>query len=206
MKCNEFRPEVCGIISNNAQRARSNTIFEVLSYGMQCIGTMPTKMVSFFANTHLSHSVLPTRQKDNFQNTHKIDISSMDPRHVSLLIQLLSVVQGFNNPLVDTRVYDKDYSVFLQGEINQSINHIQGVLVSESSWESSRLPPTVEKSIVSCATACIDKFRADFSCNAIMFVQETQECHFGNTTLTDENENEATDFVYRIPDGKGKIL
>ena len=40
-------------------------------------------------------------------------ISSMDPRHVSLLIQLLSVVQGFNNPLVDTRVYDKDYSVFL---------------------------------------------------------------------------------------------
>ena len=48
MKCNEFRPEVCGIISNNAQRARSNTIFEVLSYGMQCIGTMPTKMVSFF--------------------------------------------------------------------------------------------------------------------------------------------------------------
>ena len=206
MKCNEFRPEVCGIISNNAQRARSNTIFEVLSYGMQCIGTMPTKMVSFFANTHLSHSVLPTRQKDNFQNTHKIDISSMDPRHVSLLIQLLSVVQGFNNPLVDTRVYDKDYSVFLQGEINQSINHIQGVLVSESSWESSRLPPTVEKSIVSCATACIDKFRADFSCNAIMFVQETQECHFGNTTLTDENENEATEFVYRIPDGKGKIL
>ena len=133
-------------------------------------------------------------------------ISSMDPRHVSLLIQLLSVVQGFNNPLVDTRVYDKDYSVFLQGEINQSINHIQGVLVSESSWESSRLPPTVEKSIVSCATACIDKFRADFSCNAIMFVQETQECHFGNTTLTDENENEATEFVYRIPDGKGKIL
>ena len=74
MKCNEFRPEVCGIISNNAQRARSNTIFEVLSYGMQCIGTMPTKMVSFFANTHLSHSVLPTRQKNNFQNTHKIDI------------------------------------------------------------------------------------------------------------------------------------
>ena len=160
----------------------------------------------FFANTHLSHSVLPTRQKDNFQNTHKIDISSMDPRHVSLLIQLLSVVQGFNNPLVDTRVYDKDYSVFLQGEINQSINHIQGVLVSESSWESSRLPPSVEKSIVSCATACIDKFRADFSCNAIMFVQETQECHFGNTTLTDENENEATEYVYRIPDGKGKIL
>ena len=206
MKCNEFRPEVCGIISNNAQRARSNTIFEVLSYGMQCIGTMPTKMVSFFANTHLSHSVLPTRQKNNFQNTHKIDISSMDPRHVSLLIQLSSVVQGFNNPLVDTRVYDKDYSVFLQGEINQSINHIQGVLVSESSWESSRLPPTVEKSIVSCATACIDKFRADFSCNAIMFVQETQECHFGNTTLTDENENEATEFVYRIPDGKGKVL
>ena len=205
MKCNEFRPEVCGIISNNAQRARSNAIFEVLSYGMQCIGTMPTKMVSFFCQ----YTFLIQFCQLGRRTTSKIPIkliSSMDPRHVSLLIQLLSVVQGFNNPLVDTRVYDKDYSVFLQGEINQSINHIQGVLVSESSWESSRLPPTVEKSIVSCATACIDKFRADFSCNAIMFVQETQECHFGNTTLTDENENEATEFVYRIPDGKGKVL
>ena len=106
---------------------------------------------------------------------------------------------------VNQLTFDLQLCQYQEGA-SQSINHIQGVLVSESSWESSRLPPTVEKSIVSCATACIDKFRADFSCNAIMFVQETQECHFGNTTLTDENENEATEFVYRIPDGKGKIL
>ena len=36
-----------------------------------------------------------------------------------------------------------------------------------------------------------------------MYVRETKECHMGNTSLT--NGNEATEFVYRIPDGTGEI-
>ena len=115
----------------------------------------------------------------------------MDPKHISFLFQLLSVGQGLNNPQVNTRVYDKDYSVALKG-----------ILVSKLSWTSNRLPSTVEKSIVSCATACVDKFRMDVSCNSIMYDREREKCHFGNTTLP--NGSEATEFVYRIPDGKGK--
>ena len=115
----------------------------------------------------------------------------MDPKHIIFLFQLLSVGQGLNNPQVNTRVYDEDYSVALKG-----------VLVSELSWTSSRLPSTVEKSIVSCASACVDKFRMDVSCNSIMYDRETEKCHFGNTTLP--SGSEPTEFVYRIPDGKGK--
>ena len=36
---------------------------------------------------------------------------------------------------------------------------LQGVLVSESSWTSSRLIPTQEESMVSCATTCVNKGR-----------------------------------------------
>ena len=36
---------------------------------------------------------------------------------------------------------------------------LQGVLVSESSWTSSRLIPTEEQSMVSCATTCVNKGR-----------------------------------------------
>ena len=80
---------------------------------------------------------------------------------------------------------------------------LEGTLASERSWTSNRLPPTIEKSSVTCATACVDKFRKDSSCNSIMFVKETKECHMGFTSLPNDNETEPTEYVYRIPEGKG---
>ena len=115
----------------------------------------------------------------------------MDLKRIFLLILLLSVALGSDNPQLETRVYSKDYSVSLKG-----------VQVTKSSWASSRLHPTLEKSRVACATTCVDKYRDDLSCNSIMFAQETQECHLGNTTLA--NAGEAAEFVYRIPDGTGE--
>ena len=117
----------------------------------------------------------------------------MDLKTGSFLIHLLSVTQCLNDPQIKSRVYIEDYSVALQG-----------VHVSESSWSSNRLPPTREESSVSCATACVTLFRQDVSCNSIMFVRETKECHMGYTSLP--NRDEATEFVYRIPNGKGEVL
>ena len=37
-----------------------------------------------------------------------------------------------------------------------------------------------------------------------MYVRETRECHMGNSTLT--NGNDDSEFVYRIPDGTGEIF
>ena len=48
------------------------------------------------------------------------------------------------------------------------------------------------------------KCREDLSCNSIMYVRETRECHMGNSTLA--NENDESVFVYRIPDGTGDML
>ena len=48
------------------------------------------------------------------------------------------------------------------------------------------------------------KCREDLSCNSIMYVRETRECHMGNSTLT--NGNDDSEFVYRIPDGTGDML
>ena len=126
----------------------------------------------------------------------------MDLKTASFLIHLLSVAQGLKDPQIKSRIYIGDYSVALEG-----------VLVSESSWSSNRFPSTAapttsvnmpEKSSVSCATACVDLFRRDVSCNSIMYVRETEECHMGYTSLP--NGDEATEFVYRIPDGKGEVL
>ena len=117
----------------------------------------------------------------------------MDLKTASFLIHLFSLAQGSNDPQIISRVYIGDYSVALQG-----------ILVSESSWSSNRLPPTTENSKVSCATACVDLFRSRYhSCNSIMYVKETKECHMGYTSLP--NGNEATEFVYRIPNGKGEV-
>ena len=117
----------------------------------------------------------------------------MDLKTVSFLIQLLSASQGSTEPQIKSRIYNGDYSAALQG-----------VLVSESSWSSNRLPPTPEESSVSCATACVDLFRRDLSCNSIMYDRETKECHMGFTSLP--SGDEATEFVYRIPNGKGEVL
>ena len=114
---------------------------------------------------------------------------NMDQKKIIILVHLLAVGQASTK--IETRVYNKDFSVALRGD-----------LVTESSWKSSRVPPTLEKSLVGCASACVDKYREDLSCNSIMFVGETKECHMGNTTLADADE--ATEFVYRIPDGTGK--
>ena len=48
------------------------------------------------------------------------------------------------------------------------------------------------------------KCREDLSCNSIMYVRETRECHMGNSTLA--NENDESVFVYRIPDETGDML
>ena len=48
------------------------------------------------------------------------------------------------------------------------------------------------------------KCREDLSCNSIMYVRETRECHMGNSTLANENDDSV--FVYRIPDGTGDML
>ena len=48
------------------------------------------------------------------------------------------------------------------------------------------------------------KCREDLSCNSIMYVRETRECHMGNSTLA--NGNDDSEFVYRIPDGTGDML
>ena len=48
------------------------------------------------------------------------------------------------------------------------------------------------------------KCREDLSCNSIMYVRETRECHMGNSTLA--NENDELVFVYRIPDETGDML
>ena len=117
----------------------------------------------------------------------------MDLKTASFLIHLFSAAQGSTDPQIKSRIYIGDYSVALQG-----------VLVSESSWSSNRLPPTPEESSVSCATACVDLFRRDLSCNSIMYVRETKECHMGYTSLP--SGDEATEFVYRIPNGKGEVL
>ena len=49
---------------------------------------------------------------------------------------------------------------------------------------------------VSCATTCVDKYRKDCSCNSIMYVRETKECHLGKTTLAIGQED--TEYVYMI--------
>ena len=116
----------------------------------------------------------------------------MDLRRIFLSTQLLSLALSSNNPQLESRVYNQDYSVALRG-----------AQVTKSSWAASRLHPTLEKSFVACATTCVDKYRADLSCNSIMYVQETRECHLGKTTLP--NAGEATEFVYRIPEGTGEI-
>ena len=115
----------------------------------------------------------------------------MDQKQIIILVHLLAV--GQSSTKIETRVYNEDFSVSLRGD-----------LVTESSWTSSRVPPTLEKSLVGCASACVDKYREDLSCNSIMFDGETKECHMGNTTLADADE--AAEFVYRIPDGTGKGL
>ena len=116
----------------------------------------------------------------------------MDLKRIFLLILLLSVALGSDNPQLETRVYNKDYSVSLKG-----------VQVTKSSWASSRLHPTLEKSRVACATTRVDKYRDDLSCNSIMYSQETRECHLGTTTLP--KAGEATEFVFRIADGTGEL-
>ena len=111
----------------------------------------------------------------------------MDLKIAIFLIHLLSVAQGLNDPQIKSRVYIEDYSVALQG-----------ILVSESTWSSNRLPSTLEESSVSCATACVTLFRQDVSCNSIMYVRETKKCHMGFTSLP--NREEATEFVPRPSD------
>ena len=119
----------------------------------------------------------------------------MDLEYIFILLHYFYAAWGLNNPQIKSRVYTEDYFVSLEG-----------TLVSEGSWTSSRLPPTIEKSSVTCATACVDKFRKDSSCNSIMFVKETKECHMGFTSLHNDNETEPTEYVYRIPEGKGSIF
>ena len=119
----------------------------------------------------------------------------MDLECIFILLHYFCAAWGLNNAQMKSRVFTEDYFVSLEG-----------TLVSESSWTSSRLPPTIEKSSVTCATACVDKFKKDSSCNSIMFVKETKECHMGFTSLPNDNENEPTEYVYRIPEGKGIIF
>ena len=115
----------------------------------------------------------------------------MDLEYIFILLHYFCAAWGLNNAQMKSRVFTEDYFVSLEG-----------TLVSESSWTSSRLPPTIEKNSVTCATACVDKFRKDDSCNSIMF----EECHMGFTSLPNDNENEPTEYVYRIPEGKGIIF
>ena len=110
----------------------------------------------------------------------------MDLEYVFILLHYFCAAWGLNNAQMKSRVFTEDYFVSLEG-----------TLVSESSWTSSS---------VTCATACVDKFREDSSCNSIMFVKETKECHMGFTSLPNDNENEPTEYVYRIPEGKGIIF
>ena len=104
----------------------------------------------------------------------------------------LNVFSAYKTPRIESMVYNEDYSIALRG-----------ARVSESSWTSSRLQPSVEDSNVACASACVDKYREDLSCNSIMYVRETRKCHMGNSTLA--NGNDGTEFVYRIPDGTGDM-
>ena len=115
----------------------------------------------------------------------------MNRKNIFLFFCLLSVVWGINTPQVVSRVYNNDYSVDLQG-----------VLVSKNSWTSSRLVATEEESMVSCATICVDKYKEDCTCDSMMYVRETKECHLGKTTLPIGQE--ATEFVYRISNERGK--
>ena len=158
---------------------------------MQC-----NELISYSFHGQFCNKKFPVRNSHSRKGTTSKPQNSklrMDLRTTSFLIYLLSVAQGSNDPQIKSRIYIGDYSVALQG-----------ILISESSWSSNRLPPTTENSRVSCATACVDLFRRDVSCNSIMYVKETKECHMGYTSLP--NGNEATEFVYRIPNGKGEVL
>ena len=63
------------------------------------------------------------------------------------------ILSASNTPQLESRVYNKDFSIALRG-----------VRVTKSSWESNRLQPTVENSNVACASTCVDKFREDNCC------------------------------------------
>lgn len=70
--------------------------------------------------------------------------------------------------------------------------------VSKQSWEESRQTPRIENCSVDCARICsLLHLQDPDSCNAVMFVRETGECHLGTVVLAQEGEQ--TERVFMIP-------
>ena len=77
-------------------------------------------------------------------------------------------------------------------------------LVSSSSWNLGRLPPTNKTSAVSCGHACARKNnRKQHSCNVFIFTEASGDCHLGTAALAsgDPGENE---LVYVLQGNSGE--
>ena len=73
-----------------------------------------------------------------------------------------------------------------------------GTYISQASWTAGRQPPTIEPCAVACATKC-----ARTTCNAIMYVRATKECHVGEGVTLPKSAEEPREFVYMIEDTAG---
>ena len=104
---------------------------------------------------------------------------------ILLLLLLLTPARSSQQDLLHSQVHLPDWSQVLQL-----------TRVSQASWQSGRLAPTTEQSLVNCAASCVQKNKADGSCDSIMFVKAARECHMGTAGLVEEGQ--ASDTVYRI--------
>merc|ERR1719264_26640 len=80
---------------------------------------------------------------------------------------LFAAATTSSGPRLSSRVYTEDYTVSLRSS-----------LVSKAAWDSGRLPVSLEKSLVSCATSCVNDLRTNSwqivgACDSIMFDSET---------------------------------
>ena len=103
---------------------------------------------------------------------------------VLLLLLLLTPARSSQQHLLRSQVHLPDWSQVLQL-----------TRVSQQSWQAARLPPTLEESVVSCAASCVERSKVDGSCDSIMYVKATGECHMG--TADPVEEGQAYHTVYR---------
>ena len=77
-------------------------------------------------------------------------------------------------------------------------------LVSSSSWNLGRLPPTNKTSAVSCGHACTRKNnQKSHSCNALIFFEATGDCHLGTASLASGDPGEKQ-LVYVLQGNSGE--
>ena len=101
-----------------------------------------------------------------------------------LLLLLLTPARSSQQKLLLSHVHLPDWSMDL-------------AQVSQDCWQTGRLPPTTGQGLVDCAASCVQKYKADGSCNAIMYVKDTDKgCHMGTADLVEEGQ--ASETVYRI--------